>query len=264
MTGRRSRLGVVSLIIALGAAGLAGWAVMAVEHADTAAKLEDTVQDKRVLAEGADTTAERVLALCGRGDRFAAALHRAGLCGDSRQLQELVEGPAGAMGLPGPAGPGPTDDQIRAAVMAYCTEQPGGSCEGSGPTAVEVHAAVVAYCADGRCRGKPGQAGVPGQPGIRGEPGSDPTDEQIRSAVLNYCLQQPGGSCEGAPGQNGTDGTDGTDGTNGTDGTDGRDGQPPAGWTWTDPGPPERTYTCTRNPDSPDDHPTYTCRTEES
>jgi hypothetical protein len=42
-----------------------------------------------------------------------------------------------------------------------------------------------------------------------------------------------------------------------TAGKDGTDGQPPAGWTWTDEA--GRTQSCTRDADSPDTAPIYTC-----
>ncbi|WP_367128338.1 hypothetical protein [Saccharothrix sp. HUAS TT1] len=117
-------------------------------------------------------------------------------------------------------------------------------------------------------RGEPGAQGEPGERGRDGVDGQDGTD-----GTTPPCLAEPG-QCRGAdgtgvPGQPGTNGADGQpgrdgapgkDGVDGKDGLDGRDGQPPASWTWVDGD--GRTQSCTRNPGSPDNVPTYTCTGE--
>lgn len=83
-------------------------------------------------------------------------------------------GAPGAVGPEGPAGqPGvtPTQDDIAAAVAAYCGET--GNCR-PGPTQTQIVAAVAAYCADqpgGSCAGPQGDPGPPGPSGDAGPPG---------------------------------------------------------------------------------------------
>lgn len=57
-------------------------------------------------------------------------------------------------------------------------------------------------------KGDPGEPGTPGEPGQPGTSGADappPTQEQINAAVVTYCLEQPGGTCEGPTGAAGKD-----------------------------------------------------------
>lgn len=64
-----------------------------------------------------------------------------------------LDGTNGVDGATGPRGPGPTPEQISAAVATYCSNQPGGSCEGpQGP------------------QGEPGADGQDGQPGTPAVP----------------------------------------------------------------------------------------------
>lgn len=242
------RLGVVSLILALGALGLAGWTWTAVRHSDTTTQLESTEQDKAQLETEAETAADQVLALCAGNGKVALKLRQAGVCADSQRLRTITrEGKQGKPGRP------PTDAEIALAVASYCS---GRVCA---PSEAEIAASLRAYC-DARddClgeRGRDGDDGADGRP---------PTRAEIDAGVARYCAER--NECRGADGQDGTDGTDGRngqDGQDGTDGTDGQNGKPPAAWTWTDPGPPERTYRCTRNPGSSDDRPTYTCEAQE-
>ena len=111
----------------------------------------------------------------------------------------------------------------------------------------------------------PGERGPVGPQGPEGPPGEDGVD-----GTTPPCLAEPG-QCRGAdgtgvpgppgptgpPGPPGVDGVDGQDGQDGTPGQDGADGRPPAGWTWVDGD--GRTQSCSRDPGSPDEAPTYTC-----
>lgn len=87
-----------------------------------------------------------------------------------------------------------------------------------------------------------GPQGPPGQDGADGADGQTPP-----------CMSEPS-QCRGPVGPAGPPGEDGQDGV------DGADGQPPAGWTWTDAA--GREQSCTRDADSPDEAPTYTCTAE--
>lgn len=193
-------------MLALGAVGIAVWALLTVQNAETVDDLATEKRDKAKVEGQADANADKTLALCGQGDKVAKALFDAGLCGGAERLKEIVgpTGPAGEPGVQGPQGPpGPKGDRGEPGRTPPCLAEPAG-CQGQD--------------------GADGANGAPGEPGTAGPQG------------------EPGAS-----------------GPAGQDGTDGADGQPPAGWTWTDPSPGGKTYTCTRDVDSPDSAPTYTC-----
>jgi hypothetical protein len=82
--------------------------------------------------------------------------------------------------------------------------------------------------------GPPGVAGSPGSPGVDGAAGE-----------------------QGPQGEPGPGGPQGEPGPAGPAGADGVDGEPPASWTWTDQLGMQ--HECTRDTESPDDAPTYTC-----
>lgn len=122
---------------------------------------------------------------------------------------------------------GPSDDQVVAAVAAWCSTH---DCVPR-PTMTQVADALADYCAANRCRGADGEdSTVPG-PGptteqiatgvaaycadgaCRGEDGDDATPltaEQIQAAITAYCDARD--QCRGPGGEDGTDGTDGKDG----------------------------------------------------
>lgn len=93
-------------------------------------------------------------------------------------------------------------------------------------------------------RGPPGPSGPPGPPGPEGEPG------------------QPGGpgptGPPGEPGEAGPQGEPGPAGPTGETGPQGEPGEPPASFTFEDA--LGRDQVCTRDPESPDSAPTYTCK----
>lgn len=125
-----------------------------------------------------------------------------------------MPGPPGARGE---QGPGPSPEQVAAAVSAYCA---GGRCAAP-PSGAQVSAAVVAYCSEGRCTGPAGAAGAAGgdgQDGTDGATGSSgpagptgpqgpagpaPTADQIRAAVDAYCTTN---GCTGPQGETGQTG----------------------------------------------------------
>lgn len=206
------RLGVVSLILALGALGLAGWTWTAVRHSDTTTQLESTEQDKAELETEAETAADQVLALCAGNGKVALKLRQAGVCADSKRLRIITR--EGKPGRP------PTDAEIALAVADYCS---GRVCA---PSEAEIAAQVRAYCnARDDClgeRGRDGQDGAAGADGEDGDDGRPPTDAEIAAEVAAYCAER--NECRGAAGQDGQDGEDGRDGTDGQDGVDGQDG----------------------------------------
>ena len=93
-----------------------------------------------------------------------------GQCRGNPGEDSTVPGPQGEPGqdstVPGPEGPiGP---------------------QGPGPTVEQILAAVTAYCSGDVCKGPKGDTG---EPGATGERGPGPTDQQISDAVAAYCLQ---------------------------------------------------------------------------
>jgi hypothetical protein len=128
-------------------------------------------------------------------------------------------------------------------------------------------------------QGPPGQDGIPGPegpPGRDGRDGRDATPAQVAAAVAAYMKAHP--VAPGPTGPAGRDGRDGTDGQSpacltepdqcrgptgetgkaGADGAPGADGHPPAAWRWTDLAT-GTLYACSRDPDSPDSAPAYSC-----
>jgi len=132
-------------------------------------------------------------------------------------------------GATGPAGPGPTDAQVAAAVVAYLIAHPPAADASQG----QVTDAVSVYLA----------AHPPA-------PGPPPSDAQVASAVAAYMAAHPAPS--GPPGEQGTQGDPGPAGPVGPAGAPGPD---PAGWTWTDP--QGVTYDCAQDGQQPSPH--YTC-----
>ena len=121
----------------------------------------------------------------------------------------------------------PTSAEIGQMIAATVAAQP------TGPSAAELSAAVADYLQ--RNPPPPGPAGETGAKGDKGDKGDPPSQADIEAAVDAWFAAHPE-----AVGQ------------------DGADGKPPAGWT--QPGPlPGQTLTCTRDGDSPDSAPTYTC-----
>lgn len=177
----RSRLGIVSLIIALGALGLAGWVWTTVQHSDTTTRLESTEQDKATLEGEADSTADRVLTLCARGDRVARVLNEAGVCEGSARLKRATgpQGPVGPEGAQGPMGP----------------QGPQGPQGERGPRGIQGPAGEDGQDGAGGAQGPAGPQGEPGPQGEQGPQGPQGEDGQ-----------------DGAGGQDGADGTDGKPG----------------------------------------------------
>lgn len=143
----------------------------------------------------------------------------------------------GRQGETGAQGPGPTTDQVEAAVADYCT---GGRCK-SGPSQAQVAAAVLTYCTSkADCQGPAGkdgatvtgpagkdgtnatgEPGASGSPGASGAPGRAPTADEISDAVAAYCAD---GACRGATGPAGSKGDTGDTGDTGPAGPAGAAG----------------------------------------
>ncbi len=137
-------------------------------------------------------------------------------------------------GATGPAGPGPTDAQVAAAVAAYLILHP----PAANVAPADVTAAVAAYLAQ--------HPPAPGPP---------PSDAQVSSAVAAYMAAHPAPS-----GPAGPTGPAGVQGDPGPAGPAGAPGSAPAGWTWTDPS--GTTYDCAQDSQQPAPH--YTCTARQS
>lgn len=99
---------------------------------------------------------------------------------------ELIEDPDAEY----PPPPGPTDEQVLAAVQDYFREHPVEDGKDASPAAIAV--AVINYLTE--------------HPPEPGEPGPAPTAEQISAAVADYLAANPPPS--GPPGADGEDGKD--------------------------------------------------------
>lgn len=114
-------------------------------------------------------------------------------------------GEQGEQGERGRRGPGPSDEQVDAAVERWCQVN---GCVGQ-PTAAQVVEALATYCNDrGQCigpRGGDGRDGTDGTDGAVGSQGPPPSDEQIVAALESYCAAHDG--CRGRAGKDGEDST---------------------------------------------------------
>lgn len=154
-------------------------------------------EQRDATAEQATTLADQVAAACSAGGVTAEELLRVGACQQAQQVRaEPIPGIPGPRGEPGP---GPTAEQIRAAVAAYLVENPPPA--GRAPTAGEVAAAVTQYLTANPP--EPGRAPTAGEiaaavetyfatnPVRNGEPGRPPTAEEIQAAVDQHLAQNP-------------------------------------------------------------------------
>lgn len=123
--------------------------------------------------------------------------------------EKIIQGPAG------PAGPGPSDAQVAAAVAAYLQQHP---IAGQPPTTDQIAAVVAVYLVQ--------------HPPAAGAAGPGPSDTQIQAAVAVWENTHP---TTGPPGPSGPAGPSGAAGPSGEAGAQGSPGPPgPTG----PPGPP--------------------------
>lgn len=257
-------------IVLLGIIAVGVWVFFYFTGLDKQEELESTQNTKEAIEEPAKDVSDRTLALCSRGDDVARALHRAGVCRRSEDVKEVIDRqPEVIEGPRGERGPGPTQEQINSAVRDYLRENPPQNGRtptpaevaqavanylqenppepGRPPSEEEIRSAVTAYCSEDNCvgpqgeTGKTGEKGEKGEKGDKGDPGRPPLPEEIAGAVEAFCRES--GMCQGPR------------------------GEPPAKWTWTDPGPTpsdidDVTYTCSRSNED-DNAPTYSCTPQE-
>lgn len=146
-------------------------------------------------------------------------------------------GAQGPPGVPGATGPGPSDEQVAAAVRAYLAANP---IAGKPPTDAQVAAVVAVYMTQ-----HPAPSGAQGSVGPSGSPGPPPSDDQIKTAVAFWEQAHPvvapsgpsgppgpsGVSVTGPPGPSGPPGV-GETGPEGSPGSEGPTGPAPSGWEW--------------------------------
>lgn len=128
--------------------------------------------------------------------------------------EELLADPeySPSPGPSGPAGPGPSDAQVYAAVAAYLADNP---VTAEGPSSAEIAAAVANYLVDyppgptpeqvatavaayltehppaAGSDGADGSPGPAGPPGPQGEAGRAPTAEEVAAAVEAFMREHP-------------------------------------------------------------------------
>lgn len=119
--------------------------------------------------------------------------------GTTREVGYIV-GPRGESGQ----SIAPSEAQIAAAVVAYCTTN--NRCDAKAPSAEQVATAVSNYCSGrNNCVGATGSTGATGATGADGQ---NATTEQVMAAVQQYCAN---GRCTGPQGVQGVAGTNGQD-----------------------------------------------------
>lgn len=223
----------------------------AVDQTGVVEQQRDAVTEERDAAAGqAQSLAEQIRAACSSGDLAGP------VCEQAERVATTPVPPApGPTGPEGQPGPGPSVDQIQAAVAVYLLAHPPPA--GRAPTPAEVAAAVASFLtanppAPGRAPTaeeiasavatyfdrNPPPAGEPGRNGRDGEPGRAPTAAEIRAAVDQYLAENPPPSGEQGP-----------------EGPAGPPGVPPASFTMSVDG---QTHTCSRT-NTDDTAPTYTC-----
>ena len=170
-------------------------------------------EQKDAAVDTAQTLGQQVVAACARGLIVQDDEGR-DLCQRAAQVQST---PVPGVPIQGDPGPGPTPEQIEAAVVAYCAARD--QCSGRPPSTEEVAAAVAQYLTanppdPGRPptaaeiaeqvriyfannpppRGETGERGPRGEAGAAGatgQPGRPPTDEEIQAAVDAYLAANP-------------------------------------------------------------------------
>lgn len=167
--------------------------------------------DKSTAQQQRDATADQaikaslpVVALCREPGPVGDAL-RAAPDDPCAQARQVVSDPVPVPGPEGKQGPGPTDEQIDAAVARWLIAHP--IPPGRGPSVAEITAALAAYLTD-----NPPQPGRPpsaaeialevarwfadhpvrdGEKGEPGQPGRPPTAEEIQAAVAAELAANP-------------------------------------------------------------------------
>jgi hypothetical protein len=168
-----------------------------VQADDAQVTAEQATEEKEDAQQAAKAAVNPVDQLCAEGGVIAAELQRRGACEKAR---EVLEEP-----VPPPSDPGPSREDIAAAVADYLRVNPPPA--GRPPTVGEVTSAVAAFL-----RANPPQPGraptpteiatavadylrtnppPPGSDGADGEDAPPPTAEQIAAAVNDYLRANP-------------------------------------------------------------------------
>lgn len=211
---------VLVLVLLIGVAAVVAGIFLTRATGQVEQQVQDRTSERDAAADQAVSLADRVVAACSAGGAPAEQLTRVGACQQAAQVRaEPVPGVAG------PRGPGPTAEEIRAAVDAYLLQHPPPA--GRPPSEAEVAAAVTEYLtARPPAPGRPPTgaeiadavatyfATNPVPPGERGAPGRPPTAGEIRDAVDAYLAEHPP-----APGPTGAAGGQGPAGPTCVEGT---------------------------------------------
>ena len=191
--------------------GVIALGVLAVVGGIIATRSAGVVEDQKDRAvETAQNLGRDVVAACARGEIVQTDDGR-DLCQRAAQVQST---PVPGVPIQGDPGPGPTPEQIEAAVVSYCAARD--ECSGRPPSTEEVAAAVAQYLTvnppqPGRPptsaeiteqvgiyfannpppEGPEGERGPRGETGATGVPGRPPTAEEIQAAVDAYLAENP-------------------------------------------------------------------------
>jgi hypothetical protein len=194
---------VVAVVIALGVLGFLAWLVFAILANQTSGDLAESERDKAVVEGQADQNADRTLALCGRGDQVAKALHDAGLCGGAERLKEIVgpsgpAGPAGEAGVQGP--PGPQGETGARGPRGFPGAQgPQGDPGADGETGTSGASGPAGESGPQGEPGPAGPSGADGQDGTDGQPPASWTWTDPSPGGQTYTCNRDAGSPDSAP-----------------------------------------------------------------
>lgn len=163
-----NRLRVASALGVVAVLAVAGAGVAATRQQGT--QTDDATTRAQVSEQKAQRLADPIPGLCAVGDDTSRKLRDAHLCDLAAEVNSPT--PVVIQGKRGDPGPGPTPEQIKAAVLAVLTDNPGLSRgrDGAPASQAQVEAAVAQYVTSHRdeLQGKPGKDGTPGRDGERG------------------------------------------------------------------------------------------------
>jgi hypothetical protein len=183
----------ISAVLAITVLTTRGDVSQGATNATVAKKRADVAQDVATVAKDKATRLEtKVVQTRVLVRQTRTVLKQKGILGKQGRT-----GAAGRNGNQGARGPGPTPQQIEAAVTNYCNTT---AC-GKPPTVDQVLEGLRRCSDGGGCRGADGEDGKDAPP---------PSDMQILAGVAAYCAAH--GACTGAQGMPGTDGSPGPEG----------------------------------------------------
>lgn len=166
----------------------------------------DQQDQKKAVVSDAEVLVQQATAACAEATGATlTTLQDAGLCRQADKTADTIE-KATDNDTKTPPVTGPSQAQVNAAVGQFLSGRnvtgPTGPA-GPGPSMEQLAAAIVAYCAPrDQCRGltgTAGAAGTDGKSGAAGEKGDTPSDETLLSLVRRVFAENPPAAGANAP-----------------------------------------------------------------